>query len=505
MTLRYIFIILSFGFYVQLPGQMYRVFYQPGAGIMDQQSEEMVVNPAYVDSVGLYCKKVWMTSNWLFYSLIETNHEPKEFLQFDFVQRIEKVEFMQQASLLSIPENEKDSVDPKIFDKHRQWQLDTLGAAYFKQQGVDGKGIVIAVIDAGFTKANESKAFKDIFESGRVLHTWDFIDNDTTVFDGSSHGTGVWSCIAGNMEGKPTGLATGASFILLRSEDQKTETMADEDRWIQAIEKAYTWGADMVSSSVGFTNLLHSRDQVNGQTLISQAADLAAQKGMLVVVSAGNEWLTNWKTISIPADAPGVICVGGIDKEGNHSYFSSVGPTADGRPKPDVVAPGTCVVVNGNEFVMSNGTSFAAPLVAGFWACMLQLKGKNQFNNDSLRLYGGLYPYFDYVYGYGVPHPIKMGAVPAYSYDLRLNKKSWKLYPSSAENEYVSYDFSNVRLKIIGEDGRIKFSKFFPFIKKGLFKISTTQKKTPFVYSKYYHPQATDRWCILWDGRYFEF
>ena len=145
------------------------------------------------------------------------------------------------------------------------------------------------------------------------------------------------------MDSKPTGLATGASFILLRSEDQKTETMADEDRWIQAIEKAYEWGADIVNSSVGFTNILHTRDQLNGQTLISKAAQIATDKGMMVVVSAGNEWITLWKTLSVPADAEGVVAVGGIDKQVNHSYFSSVGPTADGRTKPDVVAPGTCV------------------------------------------------------------------------------------------------------------------------------------------------------------------
>lgn len=471
---------------------MYRVFYNDEGEKAEGDVSENPVSTSYIRTIALHCDSVWMTSNWLRYSLIQSKKFPSELLQFAFVNRVEKVEPTQSISL---QENEKDSLDPEAMNEHRLWQLDTLGYTYFKGNNMDGSGIVIAIIDAGFTLANESKAFKDIFSSGRVLRTWDFIDNDTTVFDGSSHGTGVWSCIAGNMDGKPTGLATGASFILLRSEDQKTETMADEDRWIQAIEKAYEWGADIVNSSVGFTNVLHSRKEVNGQTLISKAAQMATEKGMLVVVSAGNEWVTAWKTLSIPADAEGVVTVGGIDKEGNHSYFSSVGPTADGRSKPDVVAPGTCVVVKGNEFILGNGTSYAAPLVTGYLACMLQLKGKNNFTKDSLKFYGGLYPYFDHVFGYGVPNGRNTPLVitgAGYTFEVDKLRSTVKCYPFYGNDAAIK----NVFLKIEDENGKIKFSKKINFPKSGIYKVPLSSKATNFYYGKNYNPRSTDKWMF---------
>ena len=505
--MRYILVILCLSLTGIANAQLYRVFFSDKSGdIKTGDLYDIPVQADYINSIRMHCDSVWMTSNWLNYALIEYKEYPVDLLQYSFVKKIEEVIPLQSASLAlneeSACSHDRDSIDPTSMDEHRQWQIDTLGYQYFKDQKINGSEIVIAIIDAGFTYANESSAFKDIFTSNRVLKTYDFIDNDTNVFHGATHGTSVWSCIAGNLNDKPTGLAGGASFILLRSEDQKTETMADEDRWIQAIEKAYEWGADIVNSSVGFTNVLHSRDQLNGQTLISQAADIAAKKGMLVVVSAGNEWITLWKTLSVPADADGVIAVGGIDMEGNHSYFSSVGPTADGRAKPDVVAPGTCVIVKGNDFVLGNGTSFATPLVTGYLACMLELKGKKNFTKDSLKYYAGLFPYFDYVFGFGVPNVISRDSSPCDFYGL--DKETKTLYHQYAPNEEEIF-FFDVFLKIVDSTGVIKFSKKFTKLKRGIFKIKTTTKKILFNYHYYYDPQPSDRWCIWWNGCYSEF
>lgn len=501
--MRYFLLILCFSVSAFVNAQLYRVFLNDkGEKSFAMDATEWPVSGDYLAQIELKCDSIWMVSKWLNYALIEADHYPSDLLKLPFVNRIEKVEPLKSVSLQLF---DIDSINPTAVDEHRQWQMDTLGYQYFKEKNINGKGIVIAIIDAGFTTADESNAFKDIFSSGRVLKTYDFIDMDSNVFHGAYHGTAVWSCIAGNLNNQPNGLATGASFILLRSEDQLTETMADEDRWIQAIEKAYEWGADIVNSSVGFTNVLHSRDQINGQTLISRAADIAAKKGMLVVISAGNEWITAWKTLAIPADAEGIIAVGGIDKEGNHSYFSSVGPTADGRAKPDVVAPGNCVIVKGNEFLLGSGTSYAAPLVAGYLACMLELKGKENFPKDSLKFYGGLYPYFDYVYGYGVPQPqIKneyTEDVKCCCWTLNKEKKTFSGQPFP----YVFNQFGKIYIKIEGVDGQIKYSKAFKLPASGKFKIPTTSRKTKFVYNRYFNPESTDKWFLWWNYCYHEY
>ncbi len=505
--MRYILFIFSF-FLGYADAQLYRVFFTDKGEIHQADLSDLPVPSHYIRTVGQHCDSVWMVSNWLNYALIESKQFPGNIADLSFVKQIEKVEPLKSTSLQSSQMtcsdgiNEKDSVDPETMNKQRQWQLDTMGYQYFREKKIDGTGIVIAIIDAGFSTANESKAFSAIFSSHRVLKTYDFIDGDTNVFHGSTHGTKVWSCIAGDLNDQPTGLATNASFILLRSEDEKTETMADEDRWIQAIEMAYRSGAHIVNSSVGFTNVLHKKSDLNGKTLISVAADMAAKKGMLVVVSAGNEWITSWKTLAVPADAEGVITVGGIDKEGQQSYFSSVGPTADGRAKPDVVAPGTCVTVKGNSFVMSSGTSFSAPLVTGYMACMLQLKGKD-FTKDSLKYYGGLYPYFDYVFGYGVPgiKLVDSNNIVQYTYDFKIDKVNGVL----VENRYRFPVAHKVLLKITDINGVIKFSRRITIPKSCKYKVPRSGTKIPFNYSKCYSFSNTDTWSI-WDiGDYFEF
>lgn len=503
MTLRCFFIILSFVVPGLLQAQLYRVFYtDKGENISN--NVDSPVNPNYISGISMYCDSIWMSSRWLNYSLIKNSTYPSEIENLGFVSHIETVQPSTSIELLEVNPHQK--INSKTIETHRQWQLDTLGYPFFKKYDLNGENITIAIIDAGFSGANENTAFEHIYRNNRLLKTWDFIDNDSNVYHGASHGTMVWSCIAGNMDNKPTGLATNASFILLRSEDQKTETMGDEDRWIQALEKAHEWGADIVNSSIGFSNALHKRSEVNGESMISKAANIAAQKGMLVVVSAGNEFITAWKTLSIPADAEHVITVGGISKEGTQSYFSSVGPTFDGRSKPDVVAPGTCVVAYNNQFIIANGTSFAAPLVTGYLACMLQWKGKGNFNRDSIKSYGGLFPYFDHVYGYGVPHsPLEkkdsvFGGIKCNGPVINKDKKQ------ISNNEVLvamnPLHTQTIFLKIVDINGRIKFSNRYTLRGKKVYRIPVSNKRSRFAHSKYLLPDAGDKWYV-WTGYCF--
>jgi len=506
MTLRCFLIILSFWVSYSIQAQMYRVYFVD-KGVNTIHNEDTPVCNEYIAKLSNYCDSVWMSSKWLNYTLIQHANYPYEIESFSFVKYIEPVESTTSFKLLEVNNGKKGN--SKFMEEYRTWQLDTLGYSFFNRYNYTGKNVTIAIIDAGFAGANESNAFKHIYSNNKVIKTWDFIDNDSNVYHGATHGTMVWSCIAGNMDNKPTGLALDAHFILFRTEDQKTETMADEDRWVQAIEKAYELGADIVNSSVGFSNTLHKKSDLNGQSIISKAAEIASQKGMMVVVSAGNEFITAWKTLCTPADAEGVITVGGIDKNGNQSYFSSVGPTADGRFKPNVVGPGTCVVVNGNNFSLANGTSFSAPLITGYLACMMEWKGKGNFTRDSIKFYAGLFPYFDCVYGYGVPFSPMVKVDTAY----KKVKCSWP--EINKENKTVANNsvlvamnpkcIHTIFIKIVDVNGKIKFSKRYVLKGNKTYKIATTKNRNAFIHSKYMLPNAGDKWYVWTENCYHEY
>jgi len=222
----------------------------------------------------------------------------------------------------------------------------------------------------------------------------------------------VLSCIAGiQKNGKMLGLATGAEFLLARTEVE-TEPKKEEFWWLQAVEWADKNGADIINSSLGYGIDRYNYKDMDGQTtLVSKAANMAAAKGILVCNAAGNEGSRkSWIGIIAPADADSVLTVGGINPNLTNfkkTSFSSYGPTADGRMKPNVVAYGSANVAkpSENKYTTAQGTSFSSPLIAGFAACAWQtnrnltaMELKSEIEKSA-----SLYPYFDYAYGYGVP------------------------------------------------------------------------------------------------------
>jgi subtilisin family serine protease len=288
------------------------------------------------------------------------------------------------------------------------YQLKRFEADLLAAHHLSGKGIRIAIFDIGFKSANKHVAFKAVFDSGHVLKTYDFIKNRPDVYSGGEHGTMVMSCIAGKYENRPMGMAPDATFLLARTERNFVELLTEEDNWLAAAEWADKNGAQIISCSLGYTNNHYFVKDMNGHTsIISRAANLAARKGILVITAAGNDGDDNWKYICTPADADSVLTVGGIDPITNyHIDFSSYGPTADGRMKPDVTGPGEAwVAVPDGGFTVADGTSFSTPLVAGFAACLLQLYPalKPEQAIDYLHKAGSLYPYFDYAHGFGTP------------------------------------------------------------------------------------------------------
>ena len=276
--------------------------------------------------------------------------------------------------------------------------------------GYDGKGIIIALLDAGFLNLDSIKAFRHLWDNNFILDYYDFVDNDTNVFDVGGHGTMALSTIA-SFSKKIIGTAPNSSFLLYRTEDENSEYPIEEFNWLVAAERADSIGTDIISSSLGYETfddslMNYSYEKMNGNYAISTiAADIAAKKGIIVVLSAGNSGDEPWHYINAPADGDSIIAVGACKYNGKPSYFTSYGPSYDGRIKPDVAALGSFVfVINGyGEITFTYGTSFSAPTIAGAIACLrqahpdksnmeiiraVQMSGNNADNPDNRLGYG---------------------------------------------------------------------------------------------------------------------
>lgn len=290
-------------------------------------------------------------------------------------------------------------------------QLLRMQGNLFRSNGIDGKGVRVAVFDGGFPAVNTHKAFKHLRDNNQIIATWNFCNKKENVYGWNTHGTMVLSCIAGILDGQQLGLATGATFLLARTEVE-AEPYKEEVWWQQAMEWADRNGADIINSSLGYGKDRHYTYEMDGRSTVAHAANMAARKGMLVCNSAGNEGGDlNWKTIITPADADSILTVGGIDADlysYGHIFFSSYGPTADGRLKPNVCNFGQASVADpksNDKMTEVFGTSFSSPLTAGFVACAKQAKPNLTAMQlkENVEKSGDLYPYFDYAFGYGVP------------------------------------------------------------------------------------------------------
>ncbi|MGN6647671.1 MAG: S8 family serine peptidase [Cytophaga sp.] len=256
---------------------------------------------------------------------------------------------------------------------------DKLGITQMHQMGYTGNGILIAVTDAGFPGVDTLSAFRHLWENNQVLYAFDVADNNTNIFDDYYHGTAVLSVLAAKAPNY-TGVVPEAEYILLRTEVEATETKLEEYNWLRAAEIADSCGADIIAVSLGYTTFDNSTEDysyadMNGHTsIIAYAANTAYDKGMFVVCGAGNEGSNAWRYVSTPADAENVITVGSVDWNNTKAYFSSVGPTADGRMKPNLSAPGvniTCITSDGS-FLVTGGTSLSSPMISGILAGMMQ-------------------------------------------------------------------------------------------------------------------------------------
>ncbi|MGZ3865342.1 MAG: S8 family peptidase [Bacteroidia bacterium] len=298
-------------------------------------------------------------------------------------------------------------------------QIHQLNGECLHNQFYDGTGMQIAEIDNGFLEADTAHIFDSLWIQHRVISKYNFFNGDTSanIFKIGGHGTSVLSCMAAFNSGTFIGTAPYAKYYLLRSEIDTTEKIMEEYSWVSAIEYADSAGADVATSSLGYSTFLtdHSMDhtwaELNGRTSVaSMSATMAARRGMIICIAAGNLDGSNstWKKISIPSDADSIITVGAVDNAGAKASFSSVGNTADGRIKPDVMAWGqgsTVFSTYTGSVNTGSGTSFATPILAGMVACLWQGNPtkKNMEVIAAIKQSSSQFATPDSLMGYGIP------------------------------------------------------------------------------------------------------
>ena len=408
------------------------------------------LNESYVNSVAAYADEIVGESRWLnALGVMATYDNINAISQLSFVSCVQEI-----ASEGAVAHYETSPV-MAVSDSVLTDQLKRFEGQKFVKKGINGKGLRICVLDAGFPGVDTHPAFKHLRDNKLIINTYNFPKKEENVYGWGSHGTMVLSCIAGMMDGKQLGLATGAEFLLGRTEIDP-EPFKEEIWWAQGAEWADKNGADIINSSLGYGKDRHYTKDMDGTSYVAKAANKAVEKGILVCNSAGNEGDdSRWRTIITPADAENVLCVGGINADlgsYRHINFSSYGPSADGRMKPNVCAFGQATVASpSGDYESAFGTSFSSPLTAGFCACAwqtcreltaLQLKAEIEKSGD-------LYPYYDYAFGYGVPQA---------GYFIKLHKVTERNFVFVEDDDAIRIHFTN---KLPVDSTEIKTSEIF--------------------------------------------
>jgi len=303
--------------------------------------------------------------------------------------------------------------------------------------GYDGSNVLIGVFDTGFLLDHP------VFASMNVVAQYDFIDGEVNASGpGEDHGINVLSVLGGYVPDQLVGPAYNANYLLARTEDYNSESRAEEDNWVAALEWADSLGVDVINSSLNYFQDFDDPGEdypfsaLDGQTTIcAQAANIAAQRGILIVNAAGNEG-PGTSSLWPPADSPHVLAVGSVNSQGDISYFSGRGPTYDGRTKPDVVAQGSLVYMatGTSRYAFGNGTSFSAPQIAGLAALVLQ--AHPTLAPDSMislfRIYGDNQPSPDNTFGWGIPTMTSL-----FSQRIVSSATNCLVYPNPVSSEYL--------------------------------------------------------------------
>lgn len=430
-------------------------------------SLDLPIAPAYIDSLLSTGLKIQNKSKWLNSIVAE--------MDSTMMDEVKKFSFVKEIKFLAPPKEFSKSNNNSGTQSYNQSKFDKRFLSYndsiyygisenqiklahghvLHENGYKGEGIVIAVLDGGFNKVDKLPAFDSLWINGRILGTRNFEDRENGVFGDHYHGTYVLSILGANLPDRLYGSAPEADYWLLRTEVTSSEYLVEEYNWIAAAEFADSAGADIINSSLGYSEFddpvqNHTYEDMDGKTTpISKAAQIAANRGMLVVISAGNLGNSPWNYISAPADAYDILSVGATSQFGDYVSFSSKGPSSDGRIKPEVSAQGqgTFFQNGDSSLVAGSGTSFSAPIISGLAACLWQknkeydylelretiIRNSSQFNSP------------DTLLGFGIPDFASAAGIEYTSAksQMKENQDEPTIYPNPFKDSF-KIDFSDI-------------------------------------------------------------
>ena len=345
---------------------------------LNLDSTDLPISQMYVDGITPFISELKYRLKWINCVVVKIDSAAQfdSLKQLTFVDSIGGIEFSPARSLLK--QNKFEDVFP--VDAHVIYpskygaayhQINMLNADPLHRMGYRGKDIIISMMDNGFENVDANPAYDSV--RSRILYTWDYVNNEVNVSNEGGHGALSFSCIGSNLPDQFIGTAPDASFILNHTEDNGHEWVMEEYSWQAAAEAADSAGANIFSTSLGYTQFdnnygNHSYQDLTGdKTVMTHAGNMAFKKGIIVLNSGGNEGTSAWHFISAPADGDDILAVGAVDMNGRLANFSGRGPNAKGKIKPDLCAQGvSSAVVNTNASIgSSNGTSFSCPILAG--------------------------------------------------------------------------------------------------------------------------------------------
>lgn len=387
-------------------------------------TEDLPVNPAYVQAIQQISSDlhVWTKSRWtntLTLFCYDTTHL-NEVRALACVNRILPIGeyYFEDKRREEHPSNEwRDTVtepDTSIYGPAYR-QIAMHNGHLLHSEGFTGDGMLIAVLDGGWSGFDYLPIMEELVGSGRLVGTYNVLPHENGLYNLTDHGTCCTSTIACNEAYNMVGTAPNAAFAFIRTEDVPVECLFEEDFWVRGAEIADSLGADVITSSLGYhqfdDTLKYPTDYSTcdgSWSIASQAATMAAHRAMIVCVAAGNEGMNAWHKLSRPSDAEDILCVGAVNVDSLYAPFSGCGPSYDGRVKPDVVACGWgTYVMRGDGTVMAgNGTSFATPIIAGLSACLWQAIPQLSSLEimQIIRESGHQYSTPDTLMGYGIPN-----------------------------------------------------------------------------------------------------
>ena len=385
--------------------------------------KDLPVNPSYIKAVENAGATILNPSKWLNGVTIETNNN-------SVLDAIEKLPFvkktcvMQDEPLKQMLKNESfiSEMKPEAIVETNvsrgyygsaHTQIELLNGVALHNMGYRGEGVWIGICDSGYQGADVHNAFKNMRDENRLLGTKDFVYKNGIVYSDDHHGTACLGLMAACIPNVYVGTAPKASYFLCRTENINSENIIEEYNWVSAAEYMDSLGIDMISTSLGYigfddSDASHDYEDFDGKTcIITIGAEIASSRGILCVAAAGNEGDNDFPYVGGPGDGKNVLTVGGVKSDGSRTAFSSIGPTYDGRIKPDVMSFAYAVTVaspNG-DFYQGNGTSFAAPSLAGMLACYWQARKDVSESKirEIIKQSSNNYSSPNNEYGYGIP------------------------------------------------------------------------------------------------------